>query len=468
MKQRKRQTKNPNPQKRNKQRSYPINHATIIEGLDTEVLQEDIPHEYNVTFPNYGSLVGGEWVRFFNHRSSVLKNMYTLVQNSTTLARAISDRVNLIMGDGFNALDTGGQIPFLKSLRNMFKYALGKDTAEQKMNEIISKVNNNNESLSDVIRKVAYDYEAFGNAFIYIKKITVGNEVTHCIYHSPIDQTAVHKVDENGLIPSIGIYDNWDYPKAEEIKVIPMFPNFAKTDNYEVTAIHIKNYAPNFFYYGLPSWYSARFWAEIEYYIPKYNISKFLNGFLPSVFIELFGNLDEDEANEMTRAVVDAFTGVGNGSKIFTQCTSSPEYAAKVHTITDNSEGKFLDLQKMATQNIVTGAQSTMSLSGVAQGGKLGTNQQVSQELNLIMNTSVKHVRQTILTKIVNPFIELQREYHPEIAGLMLTIANSQPISIAGDIDPNQVLTRNEMRDILGYAPDDLQETTQGQQNQNQ
>ena len=45
MKQRKRQTKNPNPQKRNKQRSYPINHATIIEGLDTEVLQEDIPHE---------------------------------------------------------------------------------------------------------------------------------------------------------------------------------------------------------------------------------------------------------------------------------------------------------------------------------------------------------------------------------------------------------------------------------------
>jgi hypothetical protein len=40
-----------------------------------------------------------------------------------------------------------------------------------------------------------------------------------------------------------------------------------------------------------------------------------------------------------------------------------------------------MDLQKIASQGIVTGNEFTMGLSGFATSGKLGTNQQMRDEL---------------------------------------------------------------------------------------
>ena len=434
------------------------NHATILSGLDTPVLQKDIAEEYQYGL-SQGKLIADKWVRFFDWRSSELRKMYSILQNSVTLSRGIQDRVNLIMGDGFNAIDTGGGIPFLKSLKKMFKYATGQNTGEQDLNDLIASVNLNRESLEEVIRKVAYDYEAFGNAVVYINRVVKGGNTSYVIYHAPLETIAVHKADpKTNLIPSIGISKNWDIQGlGAGVTEIPLFPEFSKEGNGGKTAIHIKNYAPNFFYYGLPNWYPARFWAELEYFIPKYNIDKFLNGFLPSVFIELYGNVSKEQAQQMTKDIVDTFTGVGNGSKIFTQFLQSKEHAANITPLADNSEGKFLDLQKMTTQNIVTAVGTTMSLSGVAQGGKLGTNQQIRDELDLITNTSIKSTRGVILRKIVNVYIGLVKENNQQIESLVLDIANSNPISLASSIDVNNVLSRNERRDILGYAPDEEQ-----------
>lgn len=447
-----RTTKRTTTKPQSKSSHLATNHSAIISGVDTNVLQRDVVEEYNNNY--LGKLVGDKWVRFFDDRSSELRNMYSLLQNSTTLSRAISDKVNLIMGGGFNAIDTGGSIPFLKSLKSAFKYATGAPSEEKILNDLIASVNSHNESLEEITRKAAYDFEAFGNAVVYFKRTTKDGKTTYVLYHAPLETVGVHRVIDN-ISPSIGLCQDWDNESYSEDKIteIPMFPKWSKDGPGGMSAIHIKNYTPNFFYFGLPSWYPARFWAEIEYFIPKYNIDKFMNGFLPSVFIELFGNVPNEVADKMTKDIVDTFTGVGNGSKIFAQFTSSPEYAAKIQPLVDKNEGKFLDLQKLATQNIVTAAQTTMSLSGVAQGGKLGTNQQIKDELDLIINTTIKQTRSTVLRKIVNPFVELLKEENKGIGNLILDIANSNPISMTSTIDINSTLTTDEKRDLLGYGP---------------
>jgi hypothetical protein len=56
-----------------------------------------------------------------------------------------------------------------------------------------------------------------------------------------------------------------------------------------------------------------------------------------------------------------------------------------------------------------------------------------------------------IMQSIVNPFIKENQEVNPDLKGVMLHIANMNPISLASMLDPNTILTKDEMREIYGY-----------------
>ena len=62
------------------------------------------------------------------------------------------------------------------------------------------------------------------------------------------------------------------------------------------------------------------------------------------------------------------------------------------------------------------------------------------------------------MQKIINPLIKENKDVNGAIKGTMLTIANSNPISLASSIIPNDALSRNEQREILGYEPEEAQE----------
>jgi hypothetical protein len=201
----------------------------------------------------------------------------------------------------------------------------------------------------------------------------------------------------------------------------------------------------------LPENIAGRFWAEIEYRIPKYNITKFKNGFTPSALIQAYGALTPEDAQKMKKSFEDTFSDTGNNSKILLQVLRSKEDSADVHILEDKSEGNFLDLQKMAAQAAVTAGRSTMALTGIAQGGKLGSNQQIRDELEFVINTSIKPFRRKLVQKIVNPFIAENRDQNTKLGNVMLHIANNNPISMASLIVPKDALDRNELREVLGY-----------------
>lgn len=431
--------------------------ANIKHGKDTNILQKDLFKEFHPDTYNsdQGSLVNGKWVRFFGQDSSFLKGLMALVMNAPTHRNVIDQKTTLTLGDGFVPISSK-TVPFLQTLRKMFRLNKAQDTQIEAVNDLIGNVNLYNESLEEVLEKVAFDWWAFGNGIVQLQKATRNGKPITMMYQVPLENVGIKKANSNNIIEAIGICQNWDVEGFNDANVteIPMYPNF---DSKGRSAIHIKNYAPNFFYWGLPENIAGRFWAEIEYRIPKYNITKFQNGFTASAFIQAYGALTPEDAQKMKKSFEDTFSDTGNNSKILLQVLRSKEDAADVHMLQDDSDGNFLELQKMASQGVVTANRSTMSLTGIAQGGKLGTNQQIRDELEFVINTSIKPFRRKLVQKIVNPFISENKKQNTGLGDIMLHIANSNPISMASLITPSDALDRNELREVLGYEPQEQQ-----------
>lgn len=445
-----------------KEASLFMNSAIIKEGRDTDILQEDLIREFQPDRFNTDQsfLVNGTWVRFFDPNSSFLKGMMALVNNSTTLRNILNQKTTLTLGDGFVPIQAEF-VPFLQTLRKMFREIFVGETGINAMNKLIGNVNLNNETLEQVIEKVAFDWWAFGNSMVeLVQSSRDGEDITY-LYHIPLHKAGIKKANSNNIIESIGVSDNWDFEQGSNaaIKEIPLYPNFNSEGR---SAIHIKNYSPGFFYWGLPGNIAARFWAEIEYRIPKYNIGKFDNGFILSAIIQAYGSMTPEEAKKLVNRFTETFSGTGNNSKVLFQVLRDEKYKTDVQVLEDKSEGRYLELQELATQAIITGNQWTTSLSGIATGGKLGSNQQIRDELEFVTNTTIKQARRMILNQIVNPFVKENAKLNPALDSMMLSIANLNPISLASTLDASAVLTRDEQREIFGF--DALENTQQEEQ----
>lgn len=96
--------------------------AIIKQGVDTDILQEDLIREFQPDRFNSDQsfLVNGEWVRFFDPNSSFLKGMMALVNNSTTLRNVLNQKTSLTMGDGFIPVESKS-IPILQTFRRILK-----------------------------------------------------------------------------------------------------------------------------------------------------------------------------------------------------------------------------------------------------------------------------------------------------------------------------------------------------------
>ena len=430
--------------------------AIIRNPRDTDILEADLPREFqpNPHNSDQGMLVNDTWVRFFDINSSFLKGLMADALNSTTTLNVIGQKTAMTLGDGFLPFESEN-VPILRTFRRLFKkLVIGADGVEE-MNTLLGNVNLNNETFEEVLKKVTFDWWAFGNAMVELVKAKRDGKDIVYIYHIPLHMAAVKKANSNNIIKAIGVADDWEQISGStaEVREIPLYPEFSTTSgvNGQRSAIHIKQYFPGFFYWGLPESVAARHWANIEYRIPKYNIAKFKNGFVPSAILQFFGSMTQDEAKQLVNNVKDTFTDTGQNAKMLVQVLTNEKYKLDATVLEDSSDGNYMDLAKLASQGIITGHRWTMSLAGFATGGKLGTNQQIRDEFEFVTNTVIKPGRRTIVEKIVNPFIKENAKVNSMLKGIMLQIANMNPISLASKLEPKEVLSINEQREILGY-----------------
>ena len=144
-------------------------------------------------------------VLFFDENQSFLKGLMALVNNSHTLRNTLQNKRTMVMGDGFIPVKAEGN-PILQTVRRMIEKISGSDLITKDLNDLIAKVNIHNETLEAVLDKVVFDYLAFGNGFIQLKKVVIDGQDCVYMYHVPTYMVGLEKQDELGRVNNCLLY----------------------------------------------------------------------------------------------------------------------------------------------------------------------------------------------------------------------------------------------------------------------
>ena len=415
------------------------------------VLPEDVIQETVILDPRIH--ITNDYARFFNDSDDMLKTILSVVNNSPTCAAIIQQKTALIVGDGFTAM-IGRANSVLRTAQSG-NQPLTDEAATEALDEKLRVVNGNSESIGEVLEKVARDFVTFGNAYVTMARTDDGQVFCN---HEPFQGGRLARRNELGEIPHVGFVDDWKNWTYTQAKKVALYPRWEADENgIERTCIHIANYVPGFDYYGVPDWISSLFFSSLEYMAGRYNQSKIQNGYIPSGVLQFFGAVSEEQAKAIVADAKKRLTGLGNNNGLLIQVLSDESLKA-VFTPTENQsrDGEFLELATVAAQEIITAHRWTASLAGVAIAGKLGTNQTVLQEFQLVQNTVIKPLQNKLLAKFVNVFVA-------EAAGsdtVYLQLLNLTPVSFFGTIAIDTALTVDEKRAELGFQPLEQQQTT--------
>jgi len=386
------------------------------------------------------------YVHFFDYEDSFLKKMHSVVNTSPTTRSILQKKNFFTMGKGF--LATTKQKSFILSDSTQDTEPNTAQVVE--VEEFLQRVNVFQETIHDILKKVIWDYDSFGNAYIEIVKTLDGLNIYHRPAHEVRLKEVVNRYEDVKYCVISRDFDDF-LTQNYKREVLPLYPHFENIDGSERCILHIKDYQPGFDYYGLPSWISAILWAELEYRIPKYNQSEFENGFMPSAVIQVPGSENDQQAQDAIDMFTEEQTGTGNQSQLFAMLISDPNNPAKIDILSKQHEGSYMELSKLAQMNIMKAHNFSDALMGDKSPGELGGSQQLRTELEYKYEEMFIPRQQMFSKKLLQPILDLlgeQKGYTNEVA---LKFVKNIPTSFAGDININDVLTVDERREELGY-----------------
>ena len=295
---------------------------------------------------------------------------------------------------------------------------------------------NQGESMREVYGRLMDDYYSFGNGFLQIVKYDGGINM----FHIDATKCRISKNQEH-----VYIHPNWEKygTSKDDTVIVPIYPKFEKN----TAIIHFKDYEPTFNYYGLPDFVASLEWLKIDWELQSYNHSKFKNNFTPSAIVEINGDMGEEEAEKLVKDAQQKWTGSDNNSKILFLVKNGDTAPANVTILSDTSDGSFMELQRLTSQNIITSHRWQPAMSGIVSAGKLSsTGNEIRVAWEMVMGTVIKDVEELLFNKI--------KQVIEETTPLDIDdfqILYEPPVSYVSDIVPNQVLTINEQREMLGF-----------------
>lgn len=311
--------------------------------------------------------------------------------------------------------------------------------------------NANQETLLDVCRNAAIDYDCTGNAFILIRKGQVGTYLSNL----KIYQCRPVKNDILGKPTHIAISSHFEEEKTtsipdNEMKILPLYPNFdtetlADGSTFQSSIIHIKNYSPTASYWGIPTWTAALFAMELEYRGVRYNISEMENGFVPSSIITMKGQYEPDAQEAIKKEFQEGFLNTGNNAKCWMLFDAD---TFTVEKFDSRKDGQFLEMLQTAESQILKATQFTPAMAGIKTPGQLGSNQQLQDEYEMVSTNVIKPLQKKIFDCLVYPYLELTNKI-----GTVIGFNQNSPVTMRSQININDITTINERRILLGLEP---------------
>jgi hypothetical protein len=300
---------------------------------------------------------------------------------------------------------------------------------------------NPDETLNEILAKVAVDLEIFGGFALEIIPDKKGGmaEIRHAEF-------AKYRVSKDGK--QFFYSEDWKSSTPKDVETIPAFDWTEKPTGKQL--LYVKAYHPQSDWYPLPPYLGAVPYIEIDYEIANFHLSSVKNGFVAGTMINFFnGQPTEEEQQAIEDKITEKFCGTDNANKILLNFNDSKEQSAEILRMDGNDFDKRFDiLNDTVRQEIFTGHRIVdPALFGIQDTGMFTNRTQIRDSYELFKNTYVNG-RQRFIESIFNGLASL--------AGFekRLIIQDTEPISESfSEATKVGVMTRDEIRAELGLPP---------------
>jgi len=294
----------------------------------------------------------------------------------------------------------------------------GITSPDEQFAEELTSVNIKGETLTDVVRKLLIDDTRFGN--VWLELISDRNRSFVWLNHLDSTKCRLAKNKEEVIV-----HPDWRMYKGKTDKyrrVLPLYPQWVQDegdDEYRAwrTVIHLKDYEPEFVYYGLPDYIAAKSSIEIDLRTNKWNLARLKNSFRISGML-VVPVKDKAESKEVLDYIEKNYVGEDNQGKLLTitkSRASETEKADQTQLIEtrQDDDGSWTDLHRQSTSDMIVTHRWFRSLSGQADNTGFDT-QRILNEYEIALNTTIREYQEKykrLLSKVYRDVVGRDVEF---------------------------------------------------------
>ena len=304
---------------------------------------------------------------------------------------------------------------------------------------------NSNETLHEVIKKVAFDFKlqgAFALNIVWSKDRTQIAE----IYHIPVEKIRCERPDEFGKTRAYYVSGDWANTRTNKPYRVPAFNVNDRTSPNQI--LYTGLYSPNMNSYYTADYISCNNWSLIDSKVSEFHLNNISNGFTGSFMISFANGIPTaEERRQIEQSLEAKFTSEKNAGKFVLTFSDDKTRVPEITSISPSDLDKqYLALQELLTSNILSGHRVTSkTLMGLDSANGFSSNaDELLNASNFYLNTVVMPFQGQILKTLHKIFQVNQMDMPIEFVQL-------KPITIQFDSETiREVMTTDEIRADLG------------------
>ena len=361
------------------------------------------------------------------------KNLYPqflidLYYNSSTHAAIVNQTAEMIAGEDLVAEEEDAiNLEAYVKLKKFLRHA------------------NSNESLHQVIKKVAFDFKLQGGYALHIVWNRERTEIAE-VYHVPVERVRAGRPNEMGKVDTFFISADWGNTRTNKPYPIAAFNVNDRTSGSQL--IYSGLYSPNMDIYHTPDYIAGCNWALVDQKVAEFHLNNIENGFAGSYFVSFANGIPtQEERRQIEQSLVDKFTGASNSGKFVLTFSDDKTRTPEITPISvSDADKQFLALQELLVSNICAAHRITSkTLMGIDTANGFSSNaDELINAANFYQNTVVRGFQLNILNT-------LQTIFSVNNMDLPVEFVQLKPITVQFDSKTiREVMTIDEIRADLG------------------
>ena len=284
----------------------------------------------------------------------------------------------------------------------------GIQSSDTETHRFLLNPNNKRESFFTIIKKLVFDYLTFGNCYYEI--VTNNKKAFAYLYHQDATRVRLHVDGKRALI-----HPNWEYFKGmndEHLQVISLFPSagLGKDALYH-SLVQIKDYEPEFCFYGIPSYFAGIRNIIIAGLTNIWNQSRLESSFAAAGMLIIPGVNSDEAAEELDKLFQDYKGALGSkASEIIIQYLSDlgpgiSAQEAKFIEFAKQVEGNWINLHKQAEISMITIHNWFKSLTPYSDEKSSYDSNRILNEYEVAMCTVIQPIQELFINSITSSLV---------------------------------------------------------------